>query len=261
MATLVDGTNQIKTAVLLAAGTGSRLQPLTDESPKCLTEVNEVTILERLIRGLRAWNFRRLVIVVGHLDRCVREFLDRSSGGLTIEYVYCPEYRTTNNIYSLWAARRAVQESFLLLECDLVFDSRLLGGMLAPDRIAVSETLPWMNGTTVTLDNARQVSRFHLGGTQPLVGVFHKTVNMYSFSWPTWQRVASELERYISSGRVNEYYESVFAEMVAGDSLSFEAVFFDNQRWYEIDTLEDLHQAEHLFAGIDGRRESEAVRQ
>ena len=78
MRTLHHGTDRIKTALLLAAGTGSRLQPLTEDSPKCLTEVNGTPVLERLVRGLRAWEFERLVVVVGHLDGCVRDFLDRS---------------------------------------------------------------------------------------------------------------------------------------------------------------------------------------
>ncbi len=254
MEVLGNGSNRIKTALLLAAGTGSRLQPLTDDLPKCLTEVNETTILERLVRGLCEWGFERLVVVVGHLDGCVRDFLDSSPCGLTIQYVHSAKYRTTNNIYSLWAARHAIQEPFLLLECDLVFDDTLLGKMLEPDRIAVSHILPWMNGTTVSLDHSRRVTRFHMGGFQPPNGMVHKTVNMYSFSRPSWQRVARRLEQHVSAGRVRGYYETVFAEMVADGDLSFEAVLFDDQRWYEIDTLEDLHEAERFFPRIDGRQ-------
>ena len=72
---------------------------------------------------------------------------------------------------------------------------------------------------------------------------------------PSWQRVANRLEQYVSAGRVNEYYETVFAEMVAADNLSFEAVFFDNKCWYEIDTLEDLREAEKLFP-TSGKRQA-----
>jgi choline kinase len=259
MDALGDGTDRIRTALLLAAGTGSRLQPLTDDSPKCLTEVNETAILERLVRGLRAWEFERLVVVVGHLDGCVRDFLECSASGLTIQYVRSAKYRTTNNIYSLWAARHVIQEPFLLLECDLVFDDVLLGNMLEPDRIAVSRILPWMNGTTVSLDHSRRVTRFHMGKDQPPDELTHKTVNMYSFSLRSWQRVTQRLEHYVSAGRVNGYYEAVFAEMVADGDLSFEAVFFDDQRWYEIDTLEDLHEAERLFPGNSGRRTASAA--
>ncbi len=256
---LGNGRNRIKTALLLAAGTGSRLQPLTDDSPKCLTEINETTILERLVRGLCAWEFERLVVVVGHLDGCLRDFLESIANGLTIEYVSSAKYRTTNNIYSLWAARHAIQEPFLLLECDLIFDDVLLDKMLEPDRIAVSHILPWMNGTTVSLDQSHRVTRFHLGRDRPSEEFTHKTVNMYSFSRPSWQRVTRRLEQYISAGRVNGYYEAVFAEMVAEGDLSFEAVFFDDQRWYEIDTLEDLREAERLFPSSNGRLTSGAV--
>lgn len=251
--------DRISTALLLAAGTGSRLQPLTDASPKCLTEVNGTTILERLISGLRAWGFDRLVVVVGHLDRCVRDFLASSAGGLTIEYVWNEKYRTTNNIYSLWAARLAIQEPFLLLECDLIFDEVLLGNMLEPDRIAVSRIQPWMIGTAVSLDPSRRVTRFHMGGDQAPHEFTHKTVNMYSFSRSSWQRITRRLEQYISTGQVNEYYEAVFAKMVADGNLSFEAVFFDEQCWHEIDTLEDLRRAEQLFPRNNEHRSVSAV--
>ncbi|NOY41675.1 MAG: phosphocholine cytidylyltransferase family protein [Planctomycetes bacterium] len=261
-----NGRNRVKTALLLAAGTGSRLQPLTDESPKCLTEINGTTILERLVRGLQLWEFERLVVVVGHLDGCLRDYLDNLvsgldclGSGLTIEYVSSAKYRTTNNIYSLWAARQVIQEPFLLLECDLIFDDALLGKMLVPDRIAVSHILPWMNGTTVSLDRFHQVIRFHMGKDQPPSRLTHKTVNMYSFSRTSWQRVTRRLEQYISAGRVNGYYEAVFAEMVAEGDLSFEAVFFDNECWYEIDTLDDLHEAERLFPGSNGQLTSGVV--
>jgi len=256
---LSDGKDRIRTALLLAAGTGSRLQPLTHDFPKCLTEVNESTILERLIRGLRAWEFERLVVVVGHLDSCIRDFLDSSARGLTVQYVRSEKYRTTNNLYSLWAARHAIQEPFLLLECDLIFDDVLLGKMLEPERIAVSNILPWMNGTTVSLDHSHRVTRFHMGKDQPPNELTHKTVNMYSFSPRLWQRVIQRLEQHVSAGRVNGYYERVFAEMVADGDLSFEAVFFDDDGWYEIDTLEDLREAERLFPRNNGRRTSLAV--
>ncbi len=159
----------------------------------------------------------------------------------------------------MWVARHAIQESFLLLEFDLVFDDVLLGNMLVPHRIAVSRILPWMNGTTVLLDPLSRVTRFRLDRDEPPNELAHKTVNMYSFSRPSWQRVSRRLEQHISAGRVNEYYEAVFAEMVADGDLSFEAIFFDDRRWYEIDTLEDLRNAEQLFRRNDARLTSFAV--
>jgi choline kinase len=237
----------ITTALLLAAGTGSRLQPLTNDAPKCLTEVNGISILKRLIRSLQLRGFKRVVVVVGHLDRCIREALLTSIDGLTVEFIHSDRYRTTNNIYSLWMARHAIQEPFLLIESDLIFDTALLDDMLEPDRIAVSHALPWMNGTTVTLDRQQQVTGFHAGGLLVENQIMYKTVNMYSFSPSSWQKVATRLSEHITAGRVNEYYEVVFAELVAEGALALQAAFFDNKCWYEIDTLEDLSAAERLF--------------
>ena len=140
---------QITTALLLAAGTGSRLHPFTQYEPKCLTMVNGMSILERLVNNLDQHGFKRLVVVTGHLEHRIRDFLGDQFGDISIDYVFSPPYRTTNNVYSLWMAREAINEPFLLLESDLVFDGSLLDPMLYPDRIAVAKMQPWMNGTCV----------------------------------------------------------------------------------------------------------------
>ena len=121
--------DQITTALLLAAGSGFRLRPLTDDQPKCLTEIDGIPILERLVDCLRQQGFKRLVVVVGYLEHRIRQFLGEWQDGLSIEYVVNPQYRTTNNIYSLWLAREAVQEPFLLIESDLLFEASLLRGL------------------------------------------------------------------------------------------------------------------------------------
>ena len=252
MTTERNGSNMIDsrsvtTALLLAAGTGNRLRPLTTNAPKCLTEVAGRSILGRVVNNLRAQGIERLVVVVGYKGDRIREFLSHYADSLRIDYVYNPDYRTTNNIYSLWLARQQIRESFLLVESDLVFDASMLADMLHPDKIAISRILPWMNGTTVTLDAARRrVTGFQVGhktyGVHP-----YKTVNLYSLSLKTWSAVEERLSHYVSEGRLSEYYEAVFADMVADGSLAFDAVFFDADQWYEIDTLADLEEAEKLF--------------
>jgi choline kinase len=245
-----EGT-RITTACLLAAGTGSRLAPLTDSMPKCLTEINGKSILDRLVRCLRQQGFTRLVVVVGHFEHCIRKVLDENREDMTIEYITNPVYQTTNNIYSLWLARDKIQEPFLLIESDLIFNDSLLEKLLIPDKIAISHIRPWMHGTTVTMDSQRRVKDIRVGNAPDTGDTFYKTVNIYSLSQSSWRRVVERLDWYIAAERVNEYYEVVFEEMVADGSLSFECVFFDVDNWYEIDTLEDLHEAQRIFLASD----------
>ncbi|MBW2605963.1 MAG: phosphocholine cytidylyltransferase family protein [Deltaproteobacteria bacterium] len=238
----------VTTAVLLAAGTGSRLYPLTQDMPKCLTMVNGVPILDRLVSCLNQQGFKRLIVVTGHLENCIREFLGNRAGSMVIDYIFSPLYETTNNIYSLWMAREIINEPFLLIESDLVFHVSLLDDMLYPDRIAVSNMQPWMNGSTVTVNQFNQVDAFQSGAAGPADETRYKTVNIYSLSLSSWYGIAERLDQYISAGNVNVYYEAVFAEMVADSCLSLQPVYFDGKPWYEIDTIADLVKAEKLFS-------------
>ncbi len=233
----------VRTALLLAAGTGSRLAPLTDMTPKCLVSVNEISILERLISSLQKHNFNRLVVVIGHQADCIRDYLGVRAGKMEITYIISPLYKTTNNIYSLWLAREMIDEPFLLIESDLVFQTEMLAEMLYPDRIAVAKVEPWMDGTTVTVNEHMEVDAFHCGAQRPDKNHF-KTVNIYSLSSLTWQLVRERLDHHISNNMVDGYYETVFADLVNEGCLSLTPIFFGSGSWYEIDTIADLRAAE-----------------
>lgn len=241
----------VRAAVLLAAGTGSRLAPLTDSSPKCLTEVNGVPILEQQVAALLHLGVEELVVVLGHLGEKIREFLYRFTQDLKISYVHNSRYRSTNNLYSLWLARNAVERPFVLLESDIFFEPALLAGMMEPDRIAVAPKEPWMHGTTVTLDDCQQVVEFQMGSDAGVGPQAHKTVNIYSLSLATWDQMRVELSDYVSADRVNDYYEAVFRDMAAKGLLGMRAVSFADGKWYEIDTPQDLEACELLFGPTD----------
>ncbi len=240
---LATGSRPITTALLLAAGAGSRLG---NGSPKCLAGVSGVPILGRLVSSLVEQGFERLVVVVGYRGDQVRDYLDVHASGLEIHFIDSRHHATTNNIYSLWLARDSMKAPFVLIESDLVFDSRLLGLMRISDRIAVAKIRPHMDGTTVSIDAAGLVDAFRVGALDGLQ-LPYKTVNIYSLSMSIWHEVTRRLDRHIAAGRVHSYYESVFAEMAIEGLLPFEAVSFDDGRWSEIDSPDDLVAAQHLF--------------
>lgn len=242
----------IDTAVILAAGSGRRLRPLTLDTPKCLTSVAGQPILKRLLASLKSQNITKLVVVVGcHSDQ-VTAFLDAYSDQFDITFVSNPDYRTTNNIYSLWLARPQLTRPFILLECDLVFPSNVLSEFTVADRMAISEPLAWMNGTMVSVANAGEVDSFYMYGPDALDHVLdskvplYKTVNIYSLSMDTWAKVQIRMAELISQGRLDEYYEVVFSELVAEKQISFDGVLLESDSWYEIDTIEDLQSATQL---------------
>jgi len=112
--------------IILTAGRGDRLRPITGDRPKCLTTVGGCTILERQLRALRACGISRIAVVTGYRAEDVRRV-----GGPSIEFVHNPRYAMTNSLYSLWLARDLLGEGFVVLNCDVVFHRQMLMDLLA----------------------------------------------------------------------------------------------------------------------------------
>ena len=139
-------------AVILAAGQGTRLRPFTNECPKPLVGVQGKPMLHYQLEALDGAGVRECVIVVGWCADLIREAIGARFGNVAISYVENEIYDRTNNIYSLWLARRSIVDDILLLEGDLVFEPALLLDLLDTpyDNVAVVDRYDsTMNGTVI----------------------------------------------------------------------------------------------------------------
>ena len=250
-------------AVILAAGQGIRLRPLTDDCPKCLVEVHGKPILRYQLEALCDAGVRKCVIVVGYRAAQVRASFGTRFRDLSITYVENEIFDSTNNIYSLWLARREITEDLLLLEGDLIFEPELLMDLIdAPyENVAVVDRFqPPMNGTVI-LARGDVASAMVLKTDQPRgfdYGPALKTVNIYKFSH---RAVSGELMPalgdYVSQGRTDHYYEMAIARAVAEGAIRLHVLRTGPRAWAEIDTQDDLVDAERmrfgLPAGLGGR--------
>jgi histidinol-phosphate/aromatic aminotransferase/cobyric acid decarboxylase-like protein len=252
----------VRKAVILAAGVGNRLRPLTDRLPKCLVPVNGVPILVNTLTHLADSGVRETVIVVGHLKEIILERIGDRFRGMKITYVESERYATTNNIYSLWLAREYLDEDALLLEADVYFERELLDSLMCAggeNHAAVVRHQPWMSGTVVRLDkhdnieamvgSRRQGPDFDYSNT-------FKTVNIYRLGGRFLrENFLPRLDAAITSGKVHDYYETVLNELCNRDGLTMAAVRCDDISWIEIDNQDDLTAANYLFASQEQRYE------
>jgi histidinol-phosphate/aromatic aminotransferase/cobyric acid decarboxylase-like protein/CTP:molybdopterin cytidylyltransferase MocA len=250
---VIDGTG-VRRAVILAAGLGSRLLPLTTETPKCLTEVNGEPILLRALKALANQGLSEAVIVVGHHADKVRERVGSNCCGLHISYVDAPLYATTNNLQSLWDARDFCDEDILLLEGDVVFDADVLTQVLAQPRSAAA-VAPYQRelaGTVVRCDRGGSVTEFVLARDQGVdfvtEGTF-KTVNIYLLRGEMMRtHFLPQMRVAIERGQMGDYYETVLRDLVADESLAdLTAVDVSAHRWAEVDDHRDLATTEFQF--------------
>lgn len=122
-----------KKAIILAAGTASRLRPLTSNTSKCLLKVGERTLLQRSMDALIKAGIREFVIVTGYLHEQIESFVKQTYGhSISTCFIFNKDYETTNNIYSLWLARpEAEGREVLLLDSDLLYDGQIIERVLA----------------------------------------------------------------------------------------------------------------------------------
>ena len=246
-------------AIILAAGMGTRLHPITWSIPKCLVPVNAKPILEYQLEALLLAGIQDVILVVGHLAELLSDKYGTSYRGMNIHYVENRLYDRTNNIYSLWLARQHLNGQVLLLEGDLVFEPELLERLTQtaePDVAIVERFQPSMDGTVILTHGlgangiwaSQMVLKAYQGDDFDYASAL-KTVNIYKLSPELLQdQIVPELDSYVAQQRNDQYYEAVFADLISRNAMRLAVLFAAPNRWAEVDTMEDLQAAEKLFA-------------
>ena len=125
-------------AIIIAAGHGSRLLPLTLETPKCLVPVGGRAILDHQLRAIRTAGISAVTVVGGYRIEQIGEHLAaRRDDGLATELVFNPFWAAGSSIGSVWAARADLTGAFVLMNGDTIFDPAVLAAAVADARRGV----------------------------------------------------------------------------------------------------------------------------
>ncbi|MDA9391959.1 hemolysin activation protein [Bradyrhizobium sp. CCBAU 45394] len=252
----------IKRAIILAAGVGSRLRPLTDLRPKPLVEVNGTPILYNALRNLEAIGVEEVTLVVGYRKDAIQYACGHRFGALAINYVESSAFDRTGSAYSLWLARDALLSGdCFLLEGDVFFEEDALRHLLHRGVTDVAAIVPFddsMEGSAVLLTDSGLISEFRMRQTGANLAAngprLFKTMNLLRLSAQTLKAtIVPALDQIIGSGVTRAYIEELLSHLVELRGLKLATTRCDHVRWYEIDTAEDLQVAERLFRGAQGQ--------
>jgi choline kinase len=232
--------------VILAAGIGSRLKPLTDNSPKCLLRIGEKSILEMAIENIQSTTDSGIIIVTGYLENKIRDFVGNRFPQSDIRFIHNTLYAETNNIYSLWLAMDAVRgEDMLMMDSDIVFDKRIIALLLNSgfnSCLALKRHEVHDEEIKVKADPNGRVTE--IGKEVRLSETAGESIGIELFRAEAVTELYNILERKVESeGRVNIFYEAAFQE------LSENGIYtVDTTQYYcmEVDTKDDLIAAEEL---------------
>lgn len=247
-------------AVILAAGMGKRLGELTKNNTKCMVKINGISLINRLLEQLSKLSLNKIIIVIGYEGEKLKNYLGYSYKTIEIEYIENPIYNKTNNIYSLYLAKeKLLEDDTILIESDLIFEDSiftLLEQSSYPNVAVVAKYESWMDGTMVRIDNENNIINFYpkKAFRYEDIALYYKTVNIYKFSKEfARNQYIPFLEAYIHALGNNEYYEQVLRVITILDNCNLKALILNNEKWYEIDDIQDLDIAETIFSNDNER--------
>lgn len=237
----------VKTAVIMAAGLGTRFGKMTETQPKGFIEVGGIPMIRRSIETLLSCGIERVIIGTGYKKECYEALCNEYP---QIECVYSPRYAETNSMYTLYNCREAIGDSdFLLLESDIVFNADAVREVLADlheNIMLITPVIKFQDQYYVMHDDvgtlvACSTDKNALSAQGELVGI-HRISSLF------YRAMCNEYARVVEA-KPKLGYEYMLLEM----SRNMIPVYVLNSsiaRWYEIDDEQDLKYAEENIIGL-----------
>lgn len=237
-----DMSNQSLKIVILAAGKGSRLGDLTREIPKNLVEVSGRPIIDYQLDALRSSGISddRIIVITGHANEAIRQALP-----LHIECFFNEYYAMYNNIYSVAIACDRVNDDMLLINGDTLFAPAILRPLLDVDQDA-----------TLVIDDQKSLGHEEMktvyeGGRLVTIGKDLKPdictgeyIGLLRFRSESLRKYRAAIQQMMNNDGMQSWYED--ALNLIADEINISMVATDGQPWIEIDTLNELEEANRM---------------
>ncbi len=235
-------------ALILLAGQGKRLHPLTENIPKGLLTVGGKSIIEHILDRIIRCNvhnqiINEAVLVTGHAAGAVRQLIGNNYKGLQITYVHSPVYNSTNNIYSVWLAKEHLDgNEFILINGDDIFNYKILHNLI----ISPHEDAAIIDKTTKDRGDAMRVSISNdkiidIGKTIEDEQTHGDAIGIYKFGKLGSQRFFSEIKKLVDDNVINVFYLKALQRMIKDHDYK---VVSSTMLWCEVDDLGDYRDAQ-----------------
>lgn len=232
-------------AVILAAGLGTRLRPITDSVPKCMVKVNGDCIIDKQIRNLHDAGVEDICVVSGYKAEILRNHIKNNFSGVTI--IENARYYETNNMYSLYLTRNFIcGDEFLLMNADVYMDGSIICGILdapAGSYIASDQSQYLEESMKITVCDG---IIDHISKKIVKADAYAVSIDVYRLSKDDGQKLFAEAIETIENLHDENSWTEVALDKIFSKA-SFRPYIIDG-RWFEIDNHQDLATAETIFA-------------
>ena len=251
-------------AIILAAGDGTRLKSLTENNPKPLINLLGLTLIERVIQTVKQSSIDEFIIITGYQGDKIKEKLgDGSKYNTKITYVENNEWNKGNGI-SLLKAKKLVNDNFVLLMSDHIFDPRIIKELInynltSSVALAIDRKTPVEDDTTVLEKNGKiiHISKNLTNSNGIDTGIFLCTPKLFSYVEDVIKEGMTELSDGIQRAAKNE--DGEIFDITTIDSYVTKMRKLVKPWWIDIDTVDDLKQAKNMIIRNASKNPSDAL--
>ena len=242
------GSGQLKSAVILAAGIGSRLSPITDEIPKCCVTINEESIIRRITHQLLSCDQNMNInIVVGHLSDKVRNEIEGQPDNVKI--VENREYLITNNMESCrigLGQNNVIEGDVLIINGDCVYSDSVVSSMHGLNHSAICiDSSHYSKESMKTLIEGTRAVAISKEILESQGGV--SSIDIYNFTNSDLRNLYTIMERYFQQQVRDKWTEVAINDLLKKPNSNVRTLDIAGQKWIEIDDLDDLEIARKLW--------------
>jgi len=234
-------------AIILAAGASKRLLPATENTPKCLLDINGGTLLDHQLGILNSLNINEIILVVGFKQSAIKSVIQERWSSLKITYIDNPDFSVTNTIYSLWLAREFLEDEFLYFNADVLCHRDVVKRLIDSEYetcMAVDIKKCGEEEVKVTLDGDNRV--LHIGKDIPISDAAGEYIGISKHGENSNLLFLKNLNELIAAGEKNLYFESALKLAVKSNGVFM--VDISDLPCIEIDFPEDLEIARNIVA-------------
>jgi len=236
----------ITKAIILSAGKGSRLLPLTEDRPKCLIAFSGRSLLEWQLDALAANGITDMVVVTGFRDDLVDAVAARRAGVRTL---FNPFYHVADNLGSVWLARSEFDRDTLLLNGDTLISPALVAKVLATEQGAVTVTVDEKDDyDSDDMKVLREGDRLLRIGKALEPGEYNsESIGLLAFRGEGGNQFIDQVDRmmHTAEGTRRWYLRAIDALAQESEVLT---VSIKGEQWQEVDFPEDVEKAKALTA-------------
>lgn len=240
--------------MVLAAGEGTRLRPLTNDRPKCMVEFQEKPMIDYIVENALKCEVPEVNVILGYRAGQLKSYLSKYSN-TSLKFFYNTKYEETNMVYTLFCAENQLQGDVIISYSDIVYNAEVLEKIISTNESAIIIDRNWKDLWTKRMENPLDdAETLKLDAQEYVIEVGKKPrdyseiqgqyIGLIKISEKDIEKVKEiyhnlNKEQLYDGKSFDKMFMTSFLQILINQGIRLKAVTIDGG-WIEIDSIQDL---------------------